>query len=205
MISEAATMAAATDLELAMNVVRRAKWLHVDDVACGARIEFKPKHLRRERHRFSTDAASRQKQHRFLWYSAVQAFKDADVRCPRAKVRGKWLQPQRRRAFAETELFELRRLNDVLDRTRVGMLQALVGDERLPRQSSDPFALLKALASWDYPVIAELAEREPTIRAALTAELGITEDEYAAMACLASVDWAELAAEDRVFGDYYAG
>jgi hypothetical protein len=124
------------------------------------------------------------------------------------RVRGRWLEPYRRRCAAELQFSELRRVNDVIGRVRVGILEALI-DPAFETQFKTgegrmlATRLLRALAAWDYPLIAELSEAHEAVRDGLRNVLGLTDDELIAMACVDGDEWQALGVADEEFHAFY--
>lgn len=196
------------DIRLAINIIRRSMCVHVEAVRSVAVLEYDPNKRSSGRTHLSSDPIRREKQYRFLNWSAVSAFGEAGISWQPARVSGRWLEPYRRKIYSESVFPELKRLNHILSRVRLGILETLAFDSaggsfETPEGYSLAMRLFKALASWNYPVVAEIAEKHPLVREGLEELFGVTDVELIAMVCLDGDEWQSFGNDEERFDAYY--
>lgn len=198
----------AGDIQVVMDIIRRSACLHVEAVKNVATLEYDPKLPNKGRTHLSTDNGLRENQFRYLNWRAVAAIESTGLRWGKMRVAGRWVEPYRRKCQAEIRFPELKRVNELTSRIRVGILEALVFDSTVGSfESPEGYALasrlLKAIASWDYPTVAEIAEAYPLVREGLGQVLGISDHELAAMGCLDAEAWHALGEAEELFEAFY--
>jgi len=196
------------DMKTLVRILRRALFIRMAAVRSGAAHEHSKESTANSRMHFSLDAEKRRKQSNYLWSQSVHALRGKGVEYHPATVQGRWMAPYRRRVHIEVNKPELRRVNDVLDRVRGGLLEALAQADYAEQWSTEAGRevgdrLLRALVEYDLPTVAEIADAHEQVKQVLAGVLGITDDELASMASLRSEEFDMLAEGDEVFGTYW--
>jgi len=186
----------------ASEVIRQAAYLRIAGVESGAAVEAPSCH-------FSTDSEKRGRQRRRLWSDGTGGLVDRGVSVEPGSVSGVSVLPYRRRLFTLTTNPDLRRIIEVIDRERLGILECLLssgvdaslsgeGGRSLGRQ------LLDAIVGYDFPTIATLVRGDGDTRQILSDTLGMTGVDLARMESLAGDEWDGLGEGDERFGKYDA-
>lgn len=193
------------DMATLVRMIEKSLYMRVEAVKNVVEIEYEPKTSNRTH--LSADFAARENQFRFLNWSAFAAFDEAGIRLPDAQLDGDSLVPYRRKGYTETHSPELKRVNKVMARIQDGILRLRLDGSAADIESEDTWLLvgelLIAINEFDYPKIAEIADKHAGVRQALHDVLGITDDELLAMMCLDSDEWHLLGEENAVFTRYY--
>lgn len=194
------------DLDQMAAALRRAMCLHVEAVKSTATLEQNPK--KPDVTHLSPDPVARDNSFKHLHGRGISAFKRAGVQWKDVNLRGRWVEPYRRKVASELRYGELRRVNDVVSRVREGLMMALL-DEGFDTWFDTTEGLdvarrlFRALIDWDYPAVAMMADERPELAERLSTLLAFTEDEYIAMACLDDDEWRHLGEREQPFPRYY--
>lgn len=198
-------VASDADMATLARIIERSLYMHVEAVKNVVAIEYEPKGSNRTH--LSSDFEARENQFRFLNWSAVAAFDEAGVRLSGAELDGECLVPYRRKGYAETHSAELKRVNKVMARAQDGLLRARLDGSAGAFESEDTWLLvvdlLVAINEFDYPKIAEIADKHDGVRQVLHDALGISDDELTAMMRLDGEEWHSLGIENGQFERYY--
>lgn len=185
----------------------RALYMRVEAVLNTVALEYPPDAPNNGRTHLSPKAEALEKQRGHLNWRAYDAFEKAGTRLGSAAVEGRWLEPFRRKCFAETRRPELKRVNEVVSRIQDGILRVRVAGFEGVFSSEDATAvcrdLLTALNEFDYPTIATIADEHPQVRQVLHGVLAVTDEELIAMLCLDGDEWRSLGNENGRFDRYY--
>lgn len=184
------------DIQALVEIIERSIYVRVAQVMSGSAVEGES--------RLRGDEAAIKKQVGWRWKEASRQFVVRGVTYEPAIIPGACLLPYRRRQHLAVQHDSLLRLIEVIDRIRVPLLEVLATDEIDAVCASDEGrklgrSLLMALAMYDLPLIASIAEEQASVRVALTDVLRLTRAEVKAIADMNRSDWDALALGDHRF------
>ncbi len=190
-----------------LKALRRAVYMRQLAVRTGSAHEANWE-AKNNRVNFSNDKEKCKKQQNYWWARSVYAFDDLGIPYKGPRMDARWALAYRRRFYIEINHPRLKRLNDVIDRVRTGILEQLAEDDFDQLfETEEGFktgkALLRALAERDLPTVARIAEEHNQIKRCLKNELAITDEELTLCQDIPCEAWEALGDAREEFGEFH--